>query len=73
MNTYTVAPHKGVWRLTGPDVLRCDFRNKAELVAHARETAQANQPSLLRIKNRQGRLQAEHRYPHSSHPLSFKT
>lgn len=71
-NIYTVAPNKGRWKLTGPDILRCDYGNKAELVAHARETAKANQPSQLRIKGRDGRLQTEFTYPRSSDPRRFK-
>lgn len=65
---YTVVPNKGGWRLTGPDILRCDYGNKAELVAYARETAIVNQPSQLRIKGRNGCLQTEHTYPRSSDP-----
>ena len=72
ISTYTVASHGGRWRLTGPQILRCDFHNKADLVQHARMLALACQPSRLRIKSRDGRMQAEHEYPRCSDPRRKK-
>lgn len=60
--TYAVSWRQRLWALTGPDILRCEYHNKADLVQHARTVALSNQPAVLRIEYRDGRIQAEHRY-----------
>jgi hypothetical protein len=47
-------------------------RKKADLVSLGRLIARGSQPSQLRIKGRNGRIQTEHTYPRSSDPRRFK-